>query len=329
MQCPGCQAEISDRAVVCTHCGRTLVASSRAIHLPRWGWALVAVVLIIGVIGSLRGSSSSNPAPAAKETPSTAAPTAPVSKPAAAEKPTAAPAPPTATLAPAQLRVTGTGGQGLSIRRTPGGERIKVWPDGALMVDLVDLADVAGQQWRKVRDPDGNEGWAADEFLLPTLGDVSAPTAAAAVSKEVDPAARADFLSWGPTLWGIARQSDAANQAIKDAGARVAARQGTSVDLYRAADASAKKNQELFATAQRVQVGERGKAARDALQHVLVLRKEQGEKLATAVNSNRPADIVAAENLVPELDRAMLRFASQIVAMDRDYGTNVSGTAGQ
>jgi hypothetical protein len=83
---------------------------------------------------------------------------------------------PTAT--PGVLVVARTDGAGLSIRSTPGtsGERIKVWPEGTKMVPLGEERQADGLTWRRVRDPDGNEGWVAAEFLVDEATFATLPT---------------------------------------------------------------------------------------------------------------------------------------------------------
>jgi hypothetical protein len=73
--------------------------------------------------------------------------------------------------------VSDVGPDGLSIRRSPNtaGQRIKVWSDGTEMADLGETAENGGKSWRKVRDPDGNVGWTAAEFLSDPAARASAP----------------------------------------------------------------------------------------------------------------------------------------------------------
>lgn len=90
--------------------------------------------------------------------------------------PTAIPSParPAATLIPpSQGRAMGTlvvanaDPDGVSIRKEPGaGERIRVWRDGTAMTFLGEEGQAAERVWKKVRDPEGNEGWVAAEFLV-------------------------------------------------------------------------------------------------------------------------------------------------------------------
>ena len=131
---------------------------------------LLPVVLGVGIFVAVVYSSARprtadslvapTPAPVATVVP-TAAPTAPPA-------PTAGvPAALSQAPASAQLVVSNTGPEGVSLRRTAGtaGQRIKIWKDGTAMADLGETADVGGQTWRKVRDPEGNVGWTAAEFL--------------------------------------------------------------------------------------------------------------------------------------------------------------------
>ena len=69
--------------------------------------------------------------------------------------------------APARLVVNNVGPDGALAAAHPGhdGQRIKVWNDGTEMADLGETAEHGGKSWRKVRDPDGNVGWVAAEFL--------------------------------------------------------------------------------------------------------------------------------------------------------------------
>src|SRR5262249_20807764 len=80
---------------------------------------------------------------------------------------TAAPAIPTpAPPAPRPLYVPNTGTDGLTLRRTPAtdGERIAVLPDGSAVTPTGQDQQVAGRQWRQVRDAQGREGWVAADF---------------------------------------------------------------------------------------------------------------------------------------------------------------------
>jgi hypothetical protein len=147
--------------------------------LRRCQAALIALVLSATACSSSPGlptpppltvvaaSPTSSPETAAQPTPTTvsvaAAPTSPP-VPTPVPVPTAVPSP---TARPDLLVVTNAGTEGVSIRRAPAtGERIKTWSDGAEMVSLLEEQQAGGRSWKKVRDPDGNEGWVAADFLV-------------------------------------------------------------------------------------------------------------------------------------------------------------------
>ena len=84
------------------------------------------------------------------------------------------------------LTVRGTGSSGLVVRRTPGGDRVASANEGEQVVDLGERQQVARREWRRVRAPDGVEGWAAAEFLIPTPPGPRAP-ALMLLDNEPDP----------------------------------------------------------------------------------------------------------------------------------------------
>jgi hypothetical protein len=135
---------------------RTVFASS--VLLP----IAVGVAIFATVVMTSTRSRASEPVP----TPAPVATIAPTAAPAA----TAAPVAPASLSQPpaaARLVVNNVGPDGLTLRRSPGiGEKIKVWNDGTEMADLGDTAEHSGRTWRKVRDPNGNVGWAAADFLI-------------------------------------------------------------------------------------------------------------------------------------------------------------------
>ena len=76
--------------------------------------------------------------------------------------------------------VTNTDGDGVNIRAaTDDPESIKVWEDGTEMVVIGPDVTAEGRDWKNVRDPDGNEGFVAAEFLepQPTPEPTATPTA--------------------------------------------------------------------------------------------------------------------------------------------------------
>ena len=48
----------------------------------------------------------------------------------------------------------------------PNGALICTWPGGTLVAWLEGLQTAEGRMWQRVRDPDGHEGWIAQEFLV-------------------------------------------------------------------------------------------------------------------------------------------------------------------
>lgn len=77
-------------------------------------------------------------------------------------------------------RVGNTDGDGVYIRKSPDNQdRIKAWPDGALMVRVGPDVIVDGRTWKNVYDPDYNEGFIPAEYLVvstkPTPTNTPAP----------------------------------------------------------------------------------------------------------------------------------------------------------
>ena len=108
--------------------------------------------------------------PPTKSSPAAAAVTPPAGSPAATSGATAsataaetATPPATADTRP-QLVVSGTQGTGVRLRRSPGGDALRVYPEGTRLEQVGPDQDVAGVVWRNVRGPDGQEGWVAAEF---------------------------------------------------------------------------------------------------------------------------------------------------------------------
>jgi hypothetical protein len=71
-------------------------------------------------------------------------------------------------------QVRGTEGAGLSLRAGPGtnNARVKTAPEGAVLLILDGPRDDENLQdyaWWFVRDADGTEGWAVQDFLIPSL----------------------------------------------------------------------------------------------------------------------------------------------------------------
>ena len=159
--------------------------------LRRLGAALL-VLLLAGCGGAAPATPTSSPEPDPASPPAEAteapSPAGPVASPPADASPVAAAATPpagspaatsgaTASTPPAEgatpsataearpeLVVAGTQGTGVRLRRTPGGDALRVYPEGTRLEQLGPDQDVGGVVWRNVRAPDGQEGWVAAEF---------------------------------------------------------------------------------------------------------------------------------------------------------------------
>jgi len=78
---------------------------------------------------------------------------------------------PTATPVVCRASIENTGGSGLLLRSTPGGDELSILPEGTLLTLLSDEpAELNGFTWRKVRVIGGDEGWVAEDYLA-----ISAP----------------------------------------------------------------------------------------------------------------------------------------------------------
>ncbi|MDW8214889.1 MAG: SH3 domain-containing protein [Roseiflexaceae bacterium] len=92
------------------------------------------------------------------------------------EQPTVTPAPLTSTIAltpttqvNVQLRVQGTGTLGLFLRPAPNVNNtpIKTLPEGTIVTVVGEDSVQPDRVWKRVRDPEGAEGWAAADYLVP------------------------------------------------------------------------------------------------------------------------------------------------------------------
>ncbi|RME96963.1 MAG: hypothetical protein D6768_20815 [Chloroflexi bacterium] len=153
---------------------------------------LIIGLVGLGVVNILRKQAAVTPTPSAipglaptqpiednSAAPAGATPTIPpvvTLEPTITPSPTATPVPTVpAGLAPAvYAKVVGTGGAGVSLRAGPGtnNSRLNVAPEESV-VFVVDGPRADENQaeyvWWFVRDADGNEGWAVQDFLEPTL----------------------------------------------------------------------------------------------------------------------------------------------------------------
>lgn len=91
------------------------------------------------------------------------------------EQPTVTPDPLTSTLAltpttpvNVQLRVQGTGALGLFLRPEPNANNtpIKTLPEGAIVTVVGEDSVQPDRVWKRVRDAEGAEGWAAADYLV-------------------------------------------------------------------------------------------------------------------------------------------------------------------
>ena len=65
------------------------------------------------------------------------------------------------------VAVVGVGLQGLVMRsEAGGGERVRLVDEGTDLRDLAEEREAGGRYWKRVRHPDGPEGWVASEFLV-------------------------------------------------------------------------------------------------------------------------------------------------------------------
>lgn len=101
-------------------------------------------------------------------------------------RPTAQPQAPTNFTVGSQVQVSGTGGQRLRLRASPGmqADTVTRVTEGTLMRIVEGPRTVDGLVWWKVRDPQSNEGWAAQRFLRSTA---RTPTATATLRSTATP----------------------------------------------------------------------------------------------------------------------------------------------
>ena len=135
--------------------------------------AVLGVVVLVALAGCGGGTAT----PTASPTATRAMPTPTL---ALAATPTVTVAPTISTLPP-RLMVANTGGQGVMLRKTPGGDAIRAWADGSVMQTAGADQVAAGRTWRNVKDPAGNVGWIAADFLIvaPASSGTAAPAATA------------------------------------------------------------------------------------------------------------------------------------------------------
>jgi uncharacterized hydrophobic protein (TIGR00271 family) len=121
------------------------------------------------LVPSATNTSTGTPAPVATSTPtitSTAIPTV-TAEPTAVETSTPVPtATTTAAPTPSTGLVQDTGGQGLRLRETPGGQIIRVLEEGDVVIILNGREAVENVEWIEIQDREGQIGWVASQYVL-------------------------------------------------------------------------------------------------------------------------------------------------------------------
>ena len=127
--------------------GYRLVTGRDLVTLSEFGVAGQAEVQVISPV--LKGTTSPTPSPT------------PTALPSATPSPT--PAPETQRF----MVIGNTDGQGVYLRRTPRmDDKLQAWPDNTRMELLGEVVQGDGRTWRKVRAPNGAEGYIPAEFLV-------------------------------------------------------------------------------------------------------------------------------------------------------------------
>lgn len=176
-------------------------------RLGKWLWVALAIVTvsIVGVLfylpsGGMGGARAAAAPIALAPLPRTPLASRVPAEPSATTTPqvvaTARPATPKGTVAALTSNayiVTNTAGAGVALRAAPGtGERIRSWADGTFLVEVGQETRGDGRNWKQVRDPAGNVGWVAADFLA------SAPASAIALAS-ASPAAPLTVATPTPT----------------------------------------------------------------------------------------------------------------------------------
>jgi len=161
----------------------------------RWSTVLLAatVLLLIACAAPPRQPATPTAGPVVI---ATAEPTAQPTATRPAPTPISPPTPPTTEPAgqAGTVQVANTGGEGLTLRRTPDGAAIGTLPDGAALTPTGEEQPVGDRLWRRVRDAQGREGWVAAEFLTAEVAaDPSSPTPVAAATPTPVPASATPY----------------------------------------------------------------------------------------------------------------------------------------
>ena len=161
-------------------------ARRRRVTLPPWALLAIVVVIVIllclgliWIVGAIRGDDSETPTPALTST-AEVAPSATLSllTPTLAITPTntvvltvgtpAVTSPPTEIGPGALAVITGTGGAGLRLRAlaSTDADVLATGKEGTVVTVTEGPVEADGYVWWKVRTPDGQEGWAAADWLV-------------------------------------------------------------------------------------------------------------------------------------------------------------------
>ena len=138
-----------------------------------WKFVLAAIAIVLAgvVLFVLSQSNAPKPLPAAAPEPQPQIVLTPLP-----EQPTVTPEPLTSTLSltpttplNVRLRVQGTGALGLFLRPEPNVNTtpIKTLPEGTIVTVVGEDSVQPDRVWKRVRDPEGAEGWAAADYLAP------------------------------------------------------------------------------------------------------------------------------------------------------------------
>ena len=161
-------------------------ARRRRVTLPPWallaifiGIVILLCISLVLIVRAIRSGDDEAPTPSPTFT-SEVSPSATVSllTPTAAITPTSTVVltvgTPPATTPPTEIRpgalvvVTGTGGAGLRLRELPttDSQLVVMAREGTVLTVLEGPTDADGYRWWKVRTPEGEEGWGADNWLV-------------------------------------------------------------------------------------------------------------------------------------------------------------------
>jgi hypothetical protein len=170
--CRKCNATVPADAAYCPRCGVKIVTPNSSGGRPLvWVLGLFGVIIVLSLVMQALSPSKPKPTPTAS---ANAAVAAAATSPTATSAPTVAPTPtlppsPTGTPAPETYYVAFTDGDGVALRKEPGGnDKIKAWPDGAKLIHDGERQKIGELWWKRVKDPDGNIGWVADRYLSST-----------------------------------------------------------------------------------------------------------------------------------------------------------------